>query len=143
MESYMHLSPESEVTLFRDEPLVYASFGERLAAAIIDGLILMVPNFLLQYLAGTGGIVLSLVMGWLYYALMESGTNQATIGKKAMGLKVISENNERLSFGQATGRHFGKIISSIILFIGYLMMLWDAKKQTLHDKMATAFVVKR
>jgi uncharacterized RDD family membrane protein YckC len=59
-----------------------------------------------------------------------------------LGLKVTTTNGERISFGQATGRHFGKYISTIILFIGYLMMIWDDKKQTLHDKMANTLVVK-
>ena len=142
MENYIHLSPESEVTLFLNEPVVYASFWQRFAAALIDGLILMIPNFLLQYLTGTAGLILSLVMVWLYCALQESGANQATIGKKSMGLKVTTEDGERLSFGQATGRHFGKWISGILLLIGYFMMLWDERKQTLHDKMAGALIVK-
>ena len=76
-------------------------------------------------------------------ALLESGAKQATLGKRAMGIKVTDVNGNRISFGQATGRHFGKWISSIILLIGYLMMLWDERKQTLHDKMAGTLVVKR
>ena len=75
-------------------------------------------------------------------ALQESGPNQATLGKKALGLKVTSLTGDRISFGQATGRFFGKYVSAIILFIGYLMMIWDDRKQTLHDKMAGTLVVK-
>lgn len=139
----MHLAPESGVVLFPDETLEYAGFWERFAAGILEGLILIIPNFFLQYLAGTTGTVLNIVMVWLYSALQESGPAQATIGKKAMGIRVISEEGERLSFGQATGRHFGKWISALILLIGYFMMLWDEKKQTLHDKIADALVVKK
>ena len=42
----------------------------------------------------------------------------------------------------ATGRHFGKLLSALIILIGYLIMIWDEKKQTLHDKMADTPVVK-
>ena len=81
-------------------------------------------------------------MSWLYYVFLESGMAQATLGKGAMGLKVITTDGQRISFGQASGRYFGKILSAIILLIGYLMMIWDGKKQTLHDKIANTLVVK-
>jgi uncharacterized RDD family membrane protein YckC len=81
-------------------------------------------------------------MYWIYFALQESSSAQATLGKRALGLKVTSVEGGRISLGQATGRYFGHIISSIILLIGYFMMLWDDKKQTLHDKMADTLVIK-
>ena len=65
----------------------------------------------------------------------------ATIGKKAMRIKVTDLAGNRISFGQATGRHFGKILSAIILLFGYFMMLWDDKSQTLHDKIAGTLVI--
>jgi uncharacterized RDD family membrane protein YckC len=141
--SYQNYSSEPTTDLFVDEPLVYAGFWDRFGAAFIDGLILIVPNLIINYTIGSGaGDVLAIVMGWLYAALLESGPGQATLGKKALGLKVVGEDGQRISFGQATGRHFGKFISALILLIGYLMMLWDEKKQTLHDKMAGTYVVK-
>ena len=130
--------------LFLEEPIVYGGFGDRIGAMLIDGIILIVPNLALTYLVPdelVGGII-TLIMYWLYFAIQESGTSQATIGKKAVGLKVTSENGERITFGQATGRHFGQYISCIILFIGYFMVLWDKKNQALHDKMAGTLVVK-
>lgn len=138
MEQY-----DQTTDLFLEMPVVYAGFWERFGAALLDALILVLPQVLIAYTLpfGVSNLVI-LILGWLYFALMESGEGQATIGKKALGLKVTSANGERLSFGQATGRHFGKILSSIILFIGYLMMIWDDKKQTLHDKLASTLVVK-
>ena len=133
----------SELLLFPEAELYYAGFWERFGAAFLDGLILMIPNITIQYLLGQGNaLIFNLVLSWLYYALQESGPAQATIGKKALGLKVTSVSGERISFGQATGRHFGKYLSMIILCIGYLMMLWNDQKQTLHDKMANTLVVK-
>ena len=145
MEYQNYQSPTAEGTdLFAEEPLVYGDFWDRFLASLLDGVILTVCNIpiLLMFPEGAGNI-LSLILGWLYYALQESGSLQATVGKKAMGLKVVDMNGQRISFGKATGRHFGKIISTIILLIGYLMMIWDDKKQTLHDKMANTLVVKR
>lgn len=129
--------------LFLDQPVVYASFWQRFGAAIIDAIILSLFNMLLVFvLSSIMANVLSLVSGWLYYAIMESSADQATIGKKAVNLKVTNLDGERISFGQASGRYFGKILSGLILLIGYLMMLWDDKNQTLHDKMANTLVVK-
>lgn len=142
----MDYQPQPPISsdLFQAEPVIYAGFWERFGAAFIDGIILTVINVFIQLLVReAASTVLSLIIGWLYSALQESGASQATIGKKALGLKVVNMEGERISFAQATGRHFGKIISAVIIFIGYLMMIWDEKKQTLHDKMANTLVVKQ
>ena len=136
----------SETLLFPELELHYAGFWDRFGAAFIDGLILVIPEFVVEYIMGTDGtqsFLFNLVLNWLYFSLQESGAAQATIGKKALGLKVTNLSGDRISFGQATGRFFGKYLSAIILFIGYLMMLWDEKKQTLHDKMAGTLVLKQ
>jgi uncharacterized RDD family membrane protein YckC len=126
-----------------EQPVAYAGFWERFGAVFIDGFILLFLQVILYYsVSYEASNVLSLVLSWLYFAVMESGTGQATVGKRALGLKVTNARGERISFGQATGRHFGKYLSSLILLIGYLMMIWDGKKQTLHDKMADTYVVK-
>ncbi|HEV7332918.1 MAG TPA: RDD family protein [Flavisolibacter sp.] len=138
-----HYNQTTDLLLDLEQPTVYAGFWERVGAVLIDAIILMVPQFIITYFLPYGlSNVISLLITWLYSALMESGEGQATIGKRALGLKVTTASGERISFGQATGRHFGKIVSTIILFIGYLMMLWDDRKQTLHDKMADTLVVK-
>lgn len=135
--------------LFLEEPAIYAGFWERFGAAFIDGIILFVIRIILSFLIASSpeeffGIFYFANIGasWLYAALMESSSSQATIGKRALGIKVTTMDGNRISFGQATGRHFGKIISTLILLVGFLMMLWDDKKQTLHDKMAGTLVVK-
>ena len=58
----------------------------------------------------------------------------------AVGIKVGNENGERISAGNAAGRFFGKILSGLILYIGYMMAGWDKKKQALHDKLAGTYV---
>ena len=81
------------------------------------------------------------IIGWLYYALMESSSRQATVGKIALGLRVTDLNGERITFLRATGRYFGKIISGMILYIGFIMAAFTEKRQALHDLMAECLVV--
>ena len=81
------------------------------------------------------------VAGWLYYALMESSARGATLGKMALGLRVTTLGGGRIGFGRATGRYFGKIVSSILL-IGYIMAAFTAQKQALHDMMAGCLVIR-
>lgn len=139
---------QNESTIFTETIPNYASFWERFAAAFLDGLIVNIPLFVLYYIidgslfdASITSRLIGLVVTWAYAAALESGPHQATFGKRAMNIKVTNTEGGRISFAQATGRHFGKIISGLILCIGYLMMLWDDKKQTLHDKMAGTLVV--
>jgi len=139
---------ENELSIFPERVVVYASFWERFAAAFLDGLIVSAVTYPMYYFVfgsltqpGVSANLVGVIIAWLYEALQESGPAQATLGKRAMGIKVTDMNGLRISFGRATGRHFGKIISFVILLIGYLMVLWDDKKQALHDKMAGTFVV--
>ena len=83
-----------------------------------------------------------MVVSWLYFALLESSPKQATLGKMALGIKVTDLDGNRISFGRATGRFFAKIISGVILMIGYIMAAFTAKKQALHDIIASTLVIK-
>lgn len=81
--------------------------------------------------------------GWLYFALMESSSKQATLGKMALSIIVTDMNGNRLTFGRATGRYFGKILSGLILYIGFIMAAFTEKKQALHDMIAGCLVVNK
>jgi uncharacterized RDD family membrane protein YckC len=87
--------------------------------------------------------LISIALNWLYYSLMESSQRQATVGKLALGIKVTDMNGNRISFLNATGRYFGKIISGAIFMIGYIMIIFTEKKQGLHDIMAGTLVVRK
>src|SRR4051812_12866777 len=118
---------QEEISIFPEQSIIYASFWERFAAAFIDGLILIVPIFLITY-SFTGSFIprhyfdmpwfINVIIGWLYSALQESSGKQATIGKRAMNIKVTDTGGQRISFGKATGRFFSKYVSEIIIFIG-------------------------
>ncbi|MDX6303162.1 MAG: hypothetical protein QOI77_131 [Blastocatellia bacterium] len=85
--------------------------------------------------------LLSIFATWLYSSLLESSSWQGTVGKKLIGLRVTDLDGNRISFGKATGRHFGKIISSLICLVGFIMVAFTEKHQALHDQMAGTLVV--
>ena len=133
-----------------------APFGKRAGAIIIDGLILSMGNWLidrvaLEFVANVLGsweragitlALLELVIGWLYFVLLETSQKQATLGKMLVEIKVTDINGNRLGFGQATGRYFSKMISMIILGVGFLFPLWTPRKQALHDIIAGTLVLR-
>jgi uncharacterized RDD family membrane protein YckC len=87
-------------------------------------------------------VFISVLINWLYFALMESSRHQGTIGKLALRIRVTDYAGSRISFAKATGRYFGKILSSLIFMIGYIMAGFTEKKQALHDIMASCYVIK-
>ncbi|NOU16169.1 MAG: RDD family protein [Bacteroidales bacterium] len=87
--------------------------------------------------------VFTIVAGWLYFSLMESSKFQGTIGKLALGIIVTDMEGNKINFGKATGRYFGKIVSGIILYIGFMMAGFTEKKQGLHDILAGTLVWKK
>ena len=91
----------------------------------------------------TGLVLASIAVGWLYFALMESSKNQGTLGKMALSLKVTDLEGNPISFARATGRYFGKILSSMVMMIGYILAGLTEKKQALHDILAGCLVIKQ
>ena len=140
----------------------YAGFWQRFVAALIDGLIMYVVQMIVFSVFGVSmmkadpnlladGLPASLVIAYVislglqvaYYAYLESSEKQATFGKQAMGLVVTDMNGGRITMLNAAGRFFSKIISGVILFIGYLMQPFTEKKQALHDMIAGTLVYKK
>jgi uncharacterized RDD family membrane protein YckC len=94
------------------------------------------------FLLGFFGIVL--VVSWLYYALSESSSWQATPGKKILNLKVTDLTGQPITFARASGRYFAKIITGMIPFaIGYIMAGFTEKKQAIHDMIASCLVLRK
>ena len=148
------------------QPEVPAGFWMRFAAYLIDAVVLAIPGCvfgrgvpslmgvglpaqptreqMMSFLfLSCGTNIIALVIGWLYYALMESSANQGTLGKMALGIKVTDMAGQRITFGRASGRFFAKLLSSLILCIGYMMAGWTQKKQALHDILADTLVVRK
>jgi uncharacterized RDD family membrane protein YckC len=117
----------------------FASWGARFAATIIDWIILLV------------GLV---IFGYLLHAFMmarEGEKNGMTLGKQALGITAIREDGQPWNFGTSLLRELvikGLLVGTIGGFffipwlVNYLWPLWDERKQALHDKLVTSYVVK-
>lgn len=140
----------------KEKVISYAGFWKRFVAAFIDAIITMIGGVAIGFVFGISmaaggthdpavllgmGYILGLILGWIYFAGMESSHTQGTLGKMALGIKVTDLKGSRIDFGKATGRYFGKIISALILLIGFIMVAFTQKKQGLHDIMAGCLVV--
>jgi uncharacterized RDD family membrane protein YckC len=155
------------------EANIYAGFWLRVVAAIIDSFVLGIPLGIFAFLLILSAVpflthtqdmmavmttilprlffllVVYLVASWLYWALMESSSWQATLGKKALGLRVTDLAGSRPTFGRASGRFFAGRGISCIPSVGGLYFLVDCimagfteKKQALHDIIASCFVIR-
>jgi uncharacterized RDD family membrane protein YckC len=85
--------------------------------------------------------VLLIIIPWVYFAGFESSRSQATPGKLLMNTVVTDLQGNKPSFARVTLRHFAKIISALILFLGFLMIGLTKKRQGLHDKIAGCLVL--
>jgi uncharacterized RDD family membrane protein YckC len=145
-----------------------ASWGSRLAAYLVDGLILLVPVIALTVIivavatgSGTGawvtgiiGFLAYLVVAFLYWPLLmarEGPHNGQTWGKQALGIRVIRDNGDRMSFGWAALREIvikgflvgvaSSIIPFIPWFLDFFWPLWDDENRALHDMIVSTHVV--
>ncbi len=143
----------------------YGGFWRRVVAYIIDAIILSIAGSIIggavfgsaaglsSFTTGSdpaaafigamaGAQAVSFVLNWLYFALLESSSMQGTLGKKALGMIVTDLDGGRIGFGRATGRYFAKILSALILGIGFIMVAFTQRKQGLHDLIASTLVYK-
>lgn len=128
---------------------VYASFTQRFFATIIDFILLFLLNWFISIILGIDFFDLAMGVIWygnililVYFTYMESSPKQATLGKQIMGIKVVSKEGGRITVGQSIIRSLSKIISAIILLIGFIIAAFSDKKQALHDIIASTYVVK-
>jgi uncharacterized RDD family membrane protein YckC len=152
----------------------HAGFWKRVAAYILDFIILLIPSTIIQKMMGSDAaqetmkqtmmaspgdmhvflgayhqyyvtmwpaVLIVTLVTWAYFAICESSPWQATVGKLALGIRVVDEQGRRISFLRATGRFFAKYLSVLIIFIGFLMVAWTRRKQGLHDFVASTLVL--
>lgn len=147
----------------------YAGFWIRFVAVIIDAVILDVALLIVTIplglmgagigasqldqinrgnFAGLGALIavygvlilvsIAVAIGYEVYFIATRG---ATLGKMALGLKVIRADGGKVSLGMAFGRYFAKMISAMILYIGFMMAGWDDQKRSLHDRICDTRVI--
>jgi uncharacterized RDD family membrane protein YckC len=145
-----------------------ASWGSRLAATLIDWLVLLVPVVVLTVIvvgvaagSDTGAIVTG-VLGFLAYLVAaliyapllmarEGERNGQTWGKQALGIRVVRDTGEAMGFGWAALREIvvkglavgiaSSIIPLIPWFLNYFWPLWDDQNRALHDMVVSTHVV--
>ena len=139
-----------------------AGFLRRLGAYIIDNLllgsayyvVLMIGAVAVAVLAASGGdddtlaitlgvaaVLAYALMSYFYYVGMERSRLQATVGKLALGIKVVDADGRRLGWGKASARWAGSLLSYATVYIGFFMAGWTRRKQALHDLLAGTYVV--
>ena len=163
-----------------DANTAYGGFWVRVGANVIDGVVLLIVLSILvgmlriafpdassevEYSAFSGSLLIKVV----YAAFLHASSWQATIGKKALGMKVVDYSGERISFGRGVGREIvlflpmlilaigavmgidapaSHIVTFIVLFvvflpvIGVMMVGWTKRKQGLHDRIVETLVVR-
>ena len=133
----------------------YAGFGIRFAAKFLDGVIIGVPGWILQFATISAfnndpdTATIAMLVGWLvsmalnitYYTWMH-GTWGATVGKMACGLRVVTASGGKIGYGLAVGRFFAEMVSGIILYIGYIMAAFDDEHRALHDRICSTRVIR-
>jgi uncharacterized RDD family membrane protein YckC len=125
----------------------YVGFWRRLFASIMDNLLLVISltvlfSFLPQSSPGVD-VLLIILICVLYYTIFPTTNLQGTIGKLAIGAKIVDANGNKVSIGQSFLRFIGQIISAIILFFGFIMIASHWQKRALHDMMAGTYVINR
>jgi len=131
----------------------FAGFWRRLLAYLLDSLLL----FGVQLSIAAGVILLAphdaraianlaavfAALTWAYFALMESSPLSATVGKLALGLYVTDSRGDPITFARASARYWLKIVSTLILMLGWFMAAFTPQKQALHDVIAGTLVLRR
>lgn len=130
--------------------MIYAGFWRRFCASFLDALVMAIPTIVASSLFGTFGsfgfifgVGTGLILGFLYKPFFESSVLSATPGKALMGIVVLTEAGDRISFKTAMIRFFSTYISALALYIGYLIQPFTSRRQTLHDMISETVVIRK
>lgn len=123
-----------------------AEWPQRVVATLIDA-VLLIPIYIVAMIFGAIADILGLLVyfvaiaAFFYFSYLNGATGQSP-GKALTGLKVVNEKTGQLiGGGNGVIRYFAHIPDSLICGIGYLLPLFDAKKQTIADKIMGTVVV--
>jgi uncharacterized RDD family membrane protein YckC len=117
-------------------------FWIRFAAAIIDYVIIVFISFVLSHIA-IGLVAAFWPLLFFLYHWLFIGLKGQTPGKMVVGIKVVKAEGSMPGLGDAALREvLGKIISRLVIYLGFLWIIWDRQKQGWHDKIASTHVVR-
>jgi uncharacterized RDD family membrane protein YckC len=123
----------------KKEQIKYAGFWRRLAAYLVDYFIIGIICWIISLIGVFGNLLRFLILA-VYLIGFWSTTGQ-TPGKAVVGIKIVRLDGANIGLGNAVLRFIGYIVSSIIFFIGFLMIGWHGKKRGLHDLIAATVVI--
>jgi uncharacterized RDD family membrane protein YckC len=154
MASELAFEPPVEVM----SSVVYASWGQRFAAWLLDGTLVWGSIFVGSYavavaledaFSGIALFGLLALLAPLYYAFFHAGDRGQTLGNRAIGIAVRNAKTlDRISLGRALARAYVVAFlwwmswTTIPVILDYLWPLWDSKHQAWHDKVAASVVVR-
>ncbi|MER6123978.1 RDD family protein [Streptomyces sp. NPDC001795] len=124
----------------------YANWGQRFLGTLVDGLVFLVPYVLVilgrkvPALMLVGGLA---IIGIAIWQLIMEGRTGQTIGKKALGIRLVRESDgQPLGVGMAFVRRIAHFLDSLACYLGWLWPAWDAKRQTFADKVCSSIVIR-
>lgn len=121
-------------------------FGRRFVAFIIDVILLGIVSQVVATAAYGGDFTqatgLTTIIDIVYFVGLWAFWGGQTVGKKAMGIKIVKADGSAFGLVPAIIRYVGYIISGVVIFIGFIWIAFDANKQGWHDKIAGTYVVK-
>lgn len=140
----------------KNEPLVLADAGQRFLAYIIDSVLTGIVSNVISgvlsffYLGETNDdsyiytmLLLSLLLTLSYHALLPVAWDGQTVGKRALNIRIVRLNGEPITLWSMVLRNvFGYWLSGLVMWLGFLWILFDEQKQGWHDKIAGTVVVK-
>lgn len=146
-------SPQAPYSLVPSSSLPLADPGTRLGAFVLDSVAVAIPWFMLIGLATAtaseamvGLATLAMFFGPALYFIACWASGGQTLGARALGLKVVRSDGSNVGVGSAIARCIGLYLCLCMLvpgMFGLMYMLWDDKKQGLHDKMGDTIVIHR
>ena len=121
----------------------YASWIQRVGAYLIDIAPIIILDIIFRGITVVLIVVIIASIGWtIYNRWYQAGTTGQSLGKKVLNLRLVSEETgQPIGMLMAFVRDICHIIDSIICYIGYLFPLWDAKRQTIADKIVKTVVI--
>jgi uncharacterized RDD family membrane protein YckC len=124
--------------------IAYANWGQRVGAYLIDvAPVLIVDLVLIRVSVGLSLLGSLVALGWtIYNRWYLGGTTGQSIGKLALGIRLVSEETDQpIGMLMAFVRDICHFVDAIICYVGFLFPLWDAKRQTLADKIVKTIVI--
>ncbi|MFN8588228.1 MAG: RDD family protein [Candidatus Eisenbacteria bacterium] len=136
---------------------VYGGFWRRFVALWVDALVLFFPQAVMRVALGLPALsyddewgdptvltaeCLGVAMTIVYAAALESSLGQGSLGQQVLGLRVTDLQGRRIGFARALARQFAKLLSMLLCGFGYVLQLWNGRRQTLHDMICGVVVLR-